>query len=394
MALLRPVNSVAIDTQSYLKTIEETDKTSVEQIVKNYLFELKQQTTLSEVQIANAWSKVPSGIKPDERFTFEDVITRIESNPDESFSVSDVWVISTLITIISKFNRKPSVRQAIQNLNFSNGLNWSAFDIPSMYIAKNEFGEYILVSTKGGHRSVMAILVQGFSCNIPCRITYIGTLELEAVCDMAALDHHIDCNKRANQTANDRIISGTEANDYDQIEVMQSLIDMNLYVDKDKMKPEKIQSFRKITSWQSFKISIKDNGYDNTSYAVEQLIKHTNDEEAIISQSVEVVANFRNKFKTQIDNLSKKNNSYDVFADFLQWYFSDPVTRNQSTLRQPGDTQESTLQVMSLFNSWSENVSKQMKTFKMGWKRPITHINLIHAYGGEENLPKNFRNYI
>ena len=394
MALLRPLDSMSIDTQDFLKSITESKKITVEKIVKDYLFDNKKQQTISQIQTTNSWSKTQSGVRPEKRYIFQDVVNRVKENPDKKFSMSDVWAPSNLVTIISKFNRHPSMTSAITHLNFANGLNWSSFDTPSMYLAEDENGDLLLVSAKGGHRTVMGILTFGFACDLPVRITYIGTLDLEEVCKQAAIDHHIDCNKRNNQTADDRIVSGVEAEDYALLEVMQSLIDFKLYVKEDLMKPDMIKDFRKCTSWQSIKISIKNNGYAQTKYAVEHLIKNTQ-KEAIISQSVEVVANFKNKFQKQIDKVFPK--SYDSLSDFIEWYFSD-YSRNQHTLRSGGDTDECTIELCSLFNIWCEKEETLQRISEgrsmNGYKKPITYLTALKAYGDEDNLPKNTKHKI
>jgi hypothetical protein len=384
MALLRPITSTSINTEEYIKSAKEAPKFKVEALIKDYLFKQKKQQTLSQVQTFNSW-KNPTGIAPDKSLTFDDLVKRIESNPNTPFSVADVWISSELITIISQFNRIPNIADCIRNLNYHNGLNWSALDTPSMYIAKDENDNYIMVSTKGGHRSVMSVLTLGFNCELPIRATYIGSLDLIEVCEQAAIDHHTDCNKRNNQTADDRIVSGTAADDYEMKEVMESLIDMKLYVKEGAMKSEKIDGFRKCTSWQSLKTSIKDNGYENTHYATEQIMKNTKSQEAIMSQSVEVIANFRNKFKRQIDNVNPM--VYDTLSDFLKWYFKD-ITRNQSTLRADKDTQLSTITLAKLFNLWcqtNEYANREKAGRSMnGYKSPITARHIVDAFDDDK----------
>jgi hypothetical protein len=384
MALLRPITSTSINTEEYIKSAEEAPKFKVEALVKDYLFKQKKQTTLSQVQTSNGW-KTPTGIAPDKSYTLDDLVKRIESDPDTPFSVADVWISSELITIISQFNRIPTISDCIRHLNDMGGLNWSALDTPSMYIAKDENDNYMMISTKGGHRSCMSVLTLGFDCNVPIRATYVGSLDLTKVCDKASIDHHTDCNKRNNQTADDRIISGTAADDTEMKEVMESLIDMKLYVKEGAMKSEKINGFRKCTSWQSLKTSIKDNGYENTHYASEQIMKNSKSGDAIMSQSVEVIANFRNKFKKQIDKVDPM--VYDSLSQFLNWYFMD-ITRNQSTLRADKDTQLSTITLAKLFNLWCqtneytnrEKVGRSMN----GYKSPITARHIVDAFDDDK----------
>ena len=133
------------------------------------------------------------------------------------------------------------------------------------------------------------------------------------------------------------------------------------------------------------KVSIKENGYENTHYAVGQLIKNTKDGESIISQSVEVIANFRNKFKKQIDKVDPTE--FDTLSKFLEWYFKD-ITRNQSTLRADKDTQLSTITLAKLFNLWCQTNehSKREQTGRTmnGYKAPITARHIVDAFDDDK----------
>ena len=55
----------------------------------------------------------------------------------------------------------------------------------------------ILCSTIGGMRGTLVVLSEGFNSDIPCKVTYIGTLDIETVHGRCALIHHIDCNKKS-----------------------------------------------------------------------------------------------------------------------------------------------------------------------------------------------------
>jgi hypothetical protein len=240
-----------INVQDFLKSIDETTIVSIEDYLKEQLhLKYKKKTTLSEVQFQEDWDS-PQGIKPNRTFEWEDVISMIESNPDEKFNISDVWVPTSKIYVIKKFNRFPSLSACIRNLNFTGGLYWEALDGPTFYIAKmmvDSQMEHILVSTIGGHRTMKTVLTSGYDSELPSRVIYTGDLDLSSVSKRAAKLHHIDCNKRANQTAQDRITSGVEAEDHVFVEVMKALLDMKLFVDEKQMKSEAIEGFRKISS--------------------------------------------------------------------------------------------------------------------------------------------------
>ena len=114
-------------------------------------------------------------------------------------------------------------------------------------------------------------------------------------------------------------------------------------------------------------------------------MKNTKSGDAIMSQSVEVIANFRNKFKKQIDKVDPM--VYDTLSQFLNWYFMD-ITRNQSTLRADKDTQLSTITLAKLFNLWCqtneytnrEKVGRSMS----GYKSPITARHIVDAFDDDK----------
>jgi len=357
-----------IDVTEYLKTITETKIISIEDNIKEYLkVSNKQLTTLSEIKDYHDWNK-PSGIKPDEVYTFDDILKMVEDNPDKKFTKSDVWVDTSLIYIITKFNRVPSIPECLRHLNFTNGLNWEALDTPHYYLVEYN-GKLVLCSTIGGHRGTMCVLSNGYKSNMPCKVTYIGSVDVADVAERCALIHHIDCNKRSNQTADDRLSSGVEAKDYTFVTVMQDLIYCKLYVNEDQMKSVAIKGFRKCSSWQGFKSIRKDYGIDTTKYAIDMIMKFTKPDETILTQAVETIACFRSKFDDRIKSICS---SKDIFAEFMGEYF---VMQNQSTIKSNGKLIEDILELKDRFNNWCNH---KEYTGKVG---AITNKHLIAAFG-------------
>lgn len=277
-----------IDIQNYVKNVHESEIISIQDNVREYLKNNDKLNTLAEIQKHNKWKK-PEGVIPDRTYSFDDILKRAKQNPNTPFSVSDVWAPTSKIYIITKFNRVPKVPKVISNLNFTSCLNWEALDSPHYYLCLYK-GMMILCSTIGGHRGTLVVLSEGFDSEIPCKVTYIGTLDIETVNDRCALIHHIDCNKRVNQGAEDRMASGVEANDEKFEVTFRHLIQCKLYVDKEKMKPSMINDFRQISSWMSFESSVKDFGFTDVKFAVDQIICNTKDNEKVLSQAVETIA--------------------------------------------------------------------------------------------------------
>tara|TARA_B100000214_G_scaffold372855_1_gene351935 strand:+ start:1524 stop:2675 length:1152 start_codon:yes stop_codon:yes gene_type:complete len=355
-----------IDITEYLKDINETKIISVEDNLKEYLKNNnKKHNTLSEIQNVNSWKK-PSGIKPNSTHTFESILKMIDDNPAKPFTISDVWVKTDIIYIITKFNRLPSIPDCIKNLNFASGLNWEALDSPHYYIVEYQ-GKLVLCSTIGGHRATLCVLSNGYGSIMPCRITYMGSVDIVDVSERCALIHHIDCNKRANQVAEDRLASGVEAKDFEFTKVMQDLIYCRLYVSEDKMKSFKIKDFRKCSSWQGFKSAKNDYGIDITKYAIDMIIKNTDKSQTIFTQAVETIACFKDSFQERLLNLCR---SKDIFDLFLTDYFQ---TNDQSDLKSNGKLVEDVLALVGGFNKWCK---KNQYTYQ---QQAITNKHLVNA---------------
>tara|TARA_B100002019_G_C21258001_1_gene595060 strand:+ start:1256 stop:2395 length:1140 start_codon:yes stop_codon:yes gene_type:complete len=336
-----------VDIQKYLKSVHETQIISIEDNIRNHLKNNKKYNTLSEIQNHNKWGR-PEGIMPDRAYTFDDIIKRVEQNPDKQFSVSDVWAPTSKIYVIKKFNRIPEVDKVIKNLNFTNCLNWEALDNPHYYLCKYK-DMMILCSTIGGHRGTLVVLSEGFNSDIPCKVTYIGTLDIETVHGRCALIHHIDCNKRVNQGAEDRISSGVEANDLEFIEVMKDLLTCKLYVDKQQMKPSMIKGCRQISSWMNFKSSVKDYGFENVKWSVEQIISNTNDDEKIIAQAVETIACVKYHFQNDIKRIERVGEG-DTFVEFLKDYFY--LGNTQQDIRHHGKVVKDVVEIVNAYNKF------------------------------------------
>ena len=374
---LRPVfeqTTNPINVQDFLKSIDETTIVSIEDYTKEQLQQkYKKKTTLSEVQYSEDWNS-PHGIKPNRTFEWEDVISMIETNPDEKFNISDVWVPTSKIYVIKKFNRFPSLQASINNLNFTDGLYWEALDTPTFYIAKMMVDgqmEYILISTIGGHRTMMTILTTGYGSELPSKVIYIGELILSTVSKRAAKLHHIDCNKRSNQTAQDRITSGVEAEDHEFLKIMDALIDMKLFVDEKQMKSDKIKGFRKISSWQNFKEQIKLIGYDHVKYAVGKIQDFTKDT-VVLTQSVETIATFRKYFD---DIVQRQTDDPDSLNEYLRHGFESGYI-SQGDYRQHSDVTSNVLWMVDQYHKYLKN--------KLERRAVITKQKLLKAFGEDK----------
>ena len=366
-----------IDLTKYLKNIAETKIINVEDNIRKYLkLRYKDLTTLSQLQANHFWGK-PSGIKPDEAYSFDDIVKMVKENPNQKFSKSDVWVDTSLIYIITKFNRRPTIKKCIENLDetFDDqnnaapiGLNWEALDTPHYYLVKYN-GKLVLCSTIGGHRASMCVLVNGYGSKMPCRVTYIASVDIADVSQRCALIHHIDCNKREPQNATDRLSSGVEAKDGTFIKVMQDLIHCKLYVDEDQMKSVAIKGFRKCSSWQGFKgIRIK-YGLDITKYAVDMIMKNTKDEETILTQALETIASFKYNFNKRLLEI---NSSKDIFDDFMTVYFG---MNTQPDLKEEEKSEKDVLALVDTFNKWCKKKDFGIKT------NALTNKHLVKAFG-------------
>lgn len=360
-----------IDVNEYLKSIEESDIISIDDNIKKYLKQNKKHTTLTEVQKHNGWGN-PSGVKPNRAYSFSDLIEKLKKKPNEPFSLSDVWVNTNKVYVARKFNRIPNLKAAIRYLNFSEGLDWVALDTPHYILVKID-GEIVLLCIIGGHRTTMCVLSLGFNSEIPVRVTYLGSLDIKTVHDVCARVHHIDCNKRVNQNAQDRIASGVEAHDPEFIEIARHLLECKLYVSEDKIKPEKIkdEGLREVTSWMSFNGALKAYKKENVKYASEKLIEYTNSGEKIISQAIETIACMNYHFRKDISKMSPEK---DVFDQFLDEYFKNPLLSGQSSLRSHNLVAKDCLALVLNFNLWAKKGPLKKRYDPISKKRIVDEI--------------------
>jgi hypothetical protein len=356
-----------INVQDYLKSIEDTTIISIEDNIKTHLKSQKYHNTLLEIQEHNKW-KSPQGIKPSRAYTFDEIVSILKSNPNQPFSFSDVWVKTSLINVIPKFNRIPSVKKSIESLNFIGCLDWEALDTPHYYLAELD-GKIVLISTIGGHRATMCVLSNGFGSELPAKITYVGSLDIGVVHDRCALIHHIDCNKRMNQTAEQRLTSGVEAGDKVYVQHFKNLVYCKLYHEVDQRNSKSLLGHREISSWMNFVGTVKSYSLHEAKWATEQLIKNTEDGEKIISQAVETLACIKYHFNSDIN---KVNPGKDVFAEFIRWYFNDSMS-TQADLRSEGDNIKNCLKLIDRFNRWSKKVYNRRYS-------PITSTAIIEVF--------------
>ena len=106
-----------IDVQDYLKSISDTQIITIESLVKEMISNNKTATTLTELQFLQQWN-APNGIAPSRAHEWEDILALIENNPEETFSIADVWCNTSFIYVIKKFNRFPDLTKAISNFKF------------------------------------------------------------------------------------------------------------------------------------------------------------------------------------------------------------------------------------------------------------------------------------
>lgn len=241
------------DPQDYLLSIEETVPVHISTFLDEWLHDRRHiNKTPDDMRVAHGWST--TGIEPEINYTWDDILSRIEQDPDKQFSLHGCSIPLSSVWVFPKFNRMPEPTQCQNNLNtnpLGKGLSYQALGSPQFFLVKID-GETVCMSVSGGHRSIMSILQFGYDGFIPgANVIYVGSLELEAPMPLASATHHQDCSKRNNQNANQRMISGVESNDKKFVEQFQWLMARNLFFDKTKM-PSKITSnMREISSYSS-----------------------------------------------------------------------------------------------------------------------------------------------
>ena len=297
------------DPQDYLLSIEETVPVHVSTFLDEWLHKNRHiNQTPEDMRVAYGWST--SGIEPETNYTWNEILSRAEQDPDKQFSLHGCTIPINSVWVFPKFNRLPEPLHCQNNLNtnpLGPGLSYQALNSPQFFLVKIN-GELACMSVAGGHRAVMSAMQFGYDGFIPgVNVIYVGSVELEAPMPLASATHHQDCSKRNNQDAKERMVSGVEANDEKLVEGFQWLMARKLYIDKSKMSPSVLSGMREISSHNSLLIARKNVKQDSSwDTVLGWFFDEVPDGHKINTSSLEAVTIVWDTFGDVIKSKSKK----------------------------------------------------------------------------------------
>lgn len=351
-------NHTQIDPQDYLLSIQETVPVRVVTLLDDWFHKnpKKRAKTPEDLRLTYGWS--PTGIEPETNYTWDDLLLRVEQNPDKPFNLHGCRVPIDSVYVFPKFNRLPEPSVCQKNLNTNTlgaGLSYQGLGAPQFFLVKID-GEIVLISVAAGHRTIKCAFQFGYDGFIPgANVVYVGSLDLEAPMPLASATHHQDCSKRNNQSANQRITSGVEAEDPKYVEQFQWMIDRGLYFDKTKVSDRVTSNMRQIGAPDSLNRARKNVENDSSWDVVIGWFKEiVPPEETLLVNSLEPVTIVYDTFNEAIQ---KKSNGTNLFKEFIQGQLS---FCSQKHFRVQNNNKKYTAhqnawKIIEDFNEWCKN---------------------------------------
>ena len=275
---------------------EANDLVNIADEVDKYFSNRKKEPhTAAKMVEKNKWSE--SGIKP-EGESFGDLDIRIRRGlPFDT----NGWVPNDIISGNKQHNRSNTINfnNIITHLNLRNGLFWQAMNI-TLVVYYLDDGSYKLITVIGNHCTAKSIIVNGRGARVFARVISLGkNASLSEIRKFGAIIHHTDSDRRTNQGANDRLISGVHAGEEQYMNTMKVLVDMGFDM-KNQVKQNGLP-LKAISSAQSLMSVIKE--YKNYDMVKEngQLIRATWPEaKKILVSGLSVLCTIRHYFPKKV----------------------------------------------------------------------------------------------
>jgi hypothetical protein len=111
-------------------------------------------------------------------------------------------------------------------------------------------GTYKFVTVIGNHCTAKSIIVSGLGAPVLARVVCLGKeTSLDEIRKIGAIIHHTDSDRRTNQGAGDRLVSGAQAGEEQYENTMKVLVDLGFNI-KNQIKSNG-KPLKKISSPQS-----------------------------------------------------------------------------------------------------------------------------------------------
>ena len=297
-----------IDLKKSLNAYEESKHlfSISEQVDKHFNKRKKYPFTPSELKSDRGWKEI--GIKPD-GVDYQTIDQKIRKG--RSFDTY-AWIPNDMVYTNTIHNRGDNINftNISTHLDLRGGLFWQALNITVVvYYAKD--GTYKFVTVIGNHCTAKSIIVSGLGAPVFARVVCLGKeTSLDEIRKFGAIIHHTDSDRRTNQGAEDRLVSGAQAGEPQYENTMRVLVDMGFNIKNQVKQNGKV--LKKISSPSSLMAIIKEFDYDLVKDNVNLLRKAYQTDKEILTGALSVLTIIRHYFDNKINK--------EVFEEwFMEW---------------------------------------------------------------------------
>ncbi len=277
-----------------------------EQVDKHFNKRKKYPFTPSELKSDRGWKEI--GIKPD-GVDYQTIDQKIRKG--RSFDTY-AWIPNDMVYTNTIHNRGDNINftNISTHLDLRGGLFWQALNITVVvYYAKD--GTYKFVTVIGNHCTAKSIIVSGLGAPVFARVVCLGKeTSLDEIRKFGAIIHHTDSDRRTNQGAEDRLVSGAQAGEPQYENTMRVLVDMGFNIKNQVKQNGKV--LKKISSPSSLMAIIKEFDYEIVKDNVNLLRKAYQTDKEILTGALSVLTIIRHYFDNKINK--------EVFEEwFMEW---------------------------------------------------------------------------
>lgn len=297
-----------IDLKKSLNAYEESKHlfSISEQVDKHFNKRKKYPFTPSELKSDRGWKEI--GIKPD-GVDYQTIDQKIRKG--RSFDTY-AWIPNDMVYTNTIHNRGDNINftNISTHLDLRGGLFWQALNITVVvYYAKD--GTYKFVTVIGNHCTAKSIIVSGLGAPVFARVVCLGKeTSLDEIRKFGAIIHHTDSDRRTNQGAEDRLVSGAQAGEPQYENTMRVLVDMGFNIKNQVKQNGKV--LKKISSPSSLMAIIKEFDYEIVKDNVNLLRKAYQTDKEILTGALSVLTIIRHYFDNKINK--------EVFEEwFMEW---------------------------------------------------------------------------
>ena len=274
------------------------------QVDKHFNKRLKFPFTPSEMKSDKKWTEI--GIRPD-GLDYQTIDEKIRKG--RSFDTY-AWIPNDKVFTNTIHNRGDNVNftNIFSHLDLRGGLFWQAMNITVVVYYAND-GTYKFVTVIGNHCTAKSIIVSGLGAPVFARVVCLGKeTSLDEIRKFGAIIHHTDSDRRTNQGATDRLVSGAQAGETQYENTMKVLVDLGFNI-KNQVKQNGV-ALKKVSSPQSLMAIIKEFDYDLVKENVALVKSCWPNDTTILTGGLSVLTTIRHYFG---DKISKDN-----FEDFIK----------------------------------------------------------------------------